>query len=87
MSSVLMNRARTLIIFTRPQEYAPVRVREAASHLPGISSATEEERRLASEAIEWLRGKRDEPRADSTQAEDKPKGKAATSQRRRHGDP
>ena len=56
-----MNRARALLICTRPQDYEPTRVSEAAAYLSGRSDATEDEQRLASEAVEWLRSKRDEP--------------------------
>ena len=56
-----MNRARALIIVTRPQDYLPGRLREAARYLLDRKDATEEERRLATEAIELLRAKRDEP--------------------------
>jgi hypothetical protein len=57
-----MNRVRALVICHAPQAYAPSRVREAASYLLQSSASTEEERRLASEAIEWLRSKRDAPK-------------------------
>ena len=39
---------------------APTRVRDAASYLLDSSVSTEDEKRLATEAIEWLRSKRDE---------------------------
>jgi len=52
MAYVPMNRAWTLVICTRPQDYMPVRVHEAASYLSGRSDATEEEWRLATEAID-----------------------------------
>ena len=55
-----MNRTRALIICTRPQDYAPARLREAARNLLDRRDVTEEERRLATEAIEWLRSKREE---------------------------
>ena len=66
MASVPMNRARALIICTRAPDYLPGRLREAARYLLDRKDATEEERRLATEAIEWLRSKRDETRASST---------------------
>jgi len=56
-----MNRARALIIVTRPPDYLPGRLREAARYLLDRKDATEEERRLATEAIELLRSKRDKP--------------------------
>jgi len=43
-----------------PQACAPSRVSEAVAYLLASSSATEEERRLATEAIGWLRSERDE---------------------------
>jgi len=61
MGSVPINRTRALIICTRPQDYAPARLREAARYLLDRRDATEEEKRLATEAIEWPRSKRDEP--------------------------
>ena len=67
MAYVPINRTRALIICTRPQDYAPARLREAARYLLDRRDTTEEERRLATEAIEWLRRKQDEPRAGSTQ--------------------
>ena len=60
MAYVPMNRTRALIICTRPQDYAPARLREAARYLLDRRDATEEEKRLASEAIEGLHGRRDE---------------------------
>jgi len=88
MAYVPMNRTRALIICTRPQDYAPSRLREAARCLLDRRDATEEEKRLASEAIEGLRSKREEasshgvsevqrePRAESTQPPAKPKRKS-----------
>jgi len=49
-------------------------VSEAASYLSGRSDATEEERRLVNEAIEWLRSKLDEPKPAA--GKQKQKGKA-----------
>ena len=46
----------------RPQDYAPARLREAARYLLDRRDATEEESRLATEALGWLRSKRDEPK-------------------------
>jgi len=60
MAYVPMNRARALIIVTRPQDYLPGRLREGARYLLDRKDATEEERRLATVAIEWLRNKRGE---------------------------
>ena len=68
-----MTRTGVLIICTRPQDHAPSRVSEAAAHLSGRSDATEEERRLASEAIERLQSKRDDPsRHDRAKAQHEP---------------
>jgi len=66
MAYVPMNRARALIIVTRPEDYLPGRLREAARYLLDRKDATEEERRLASEAIELLRSKREEAKQSST---------------------
>ena len=63
MAYVPMNRTRALIICTHPQDYLPARLREAARYLLDRRDTTEEERRLATEAIEGLRSKRAEPRA------------------------
>jgi hypothetical protein len=60
------NRVRALVICRAPQAYAASRVREAAAYLLGMSGAAEDERRLASEAIEWLQRKRDEPEQAAT---------------------
>jgi hypothetical protein len=57
-----LNRVRALLICRASQAYAPSRVREAASYLLQSSSSTEDEQRLATEAIEWLRSKRDAPK-------------------------
>jgi hypothetical protein len=57
-----MNR---VLICTQPQNYMPARVQEALAYLLRMSGATEDERRLASEAIEWLRSKRDEPKPEA----------------------
>jgi len=43
-----------------PQDHGSARVREAATYLLGMSGVTEDERRIASEAMAWLRSKRDE---------------------------
>jgi hypothetical protein len=51
-------------------------VRDAANYLLMSLASTEEERRLANEAIAWLRSRQDEPRAGSTQTAGKRKGKA-----------
>jgi hypothetical protein len=75
MANVPINRTRALVIVAAPQVYAPSRVRDAANYLLMSLASTEEERRQATEAIEWLRGKRDEPRAESTQPPAKPKRK------------
>jgi len=66
-----MNRARALTICTRPQDYAPARLREAAGYLLDRRDATEEERRLATEAIET----HPEPQASPTQPAARPKRK------------
>jgi hypothetical protein len=57
-----MNRARALLICARPQNYMPAPVQEAAAYLQAMSGAMEDERRPASEAIAWLRSKRDASR-------------------------
>jgi len=57
MAYVPINRTRALIICTRPQDYLPARLREAARYLLDRRDATEEEKRLATEAIELLRSK------------------------------
>jgi len=62
-----MNRARALIICTRPQDCAPARPREDARYPLDRRDATEKER-LATEAIELLQSKRDEPQAASKPA-------------------
>jgi len=64
MAYVPMNRTRALIICTHPQDYLPARLREAARYLLDRRDATEEERRLAGEAIDLLRSKRGEPSPD-----------------------
>ena len=56
MAYVPIKRTRALIICTRPQDYAPARLREAARYLLDRRNATEE-RRPATEAIEGLRSK------------------------------
>ena len=60
VGSIPINRTRALVICHAPAAYAPTRVREAASYLLQ-SSRTEDEQRVATEAIEWLRSKRDKP--------------------------
>ena len=65
MAYVPMNRTRALIICTRPQDYAPARLREAARCLLDRRDAADEEKRLASEAIEGLRSKRGEVHDDN----------------------
>ena len=47
MAYVPINRARALIIRTRPQDYAPTRVYAAASYLETLANATAEELGLA----------------------------------------
>jgi len=88
MAYVPINRARALIICTRPQDYMPARLREAARYLLDRRDATGEERRLATEAIELLRSRREEqsrhdgavsspePPAESTQPAAKQKRKS-----------
>ena len=61
-----------MIICTRPQDYLPGRLQEAARYLLDRRETTEEERRLATEAIEWLRAKRGEPRDEPKSDEPKP---------------
>ena len=81
-----MNQARALIICTPPKNHEPAPMHEAAVYLSGRSDATKDEQRLASEAMEWLRGKRDEPQAGSMQAAIKQmrKWSGVASQRHRH---
>ena len=62
MDSVPSNGARALIICTRPRNYAPARLRDAARYLLDRRDATEKEQRLASDAIECSPSKRDEPK-------------------------
>jgi len=76
MAYVPMNRTRALIICTRPQDYAPARLREAARYLLDRRDATEEERRLATDAIERLRSKRDEKPVPNTEPVSVPKPSA-----------
>ena len=62
MAYVPMNRVRALVIVHEPRAYTPSRVQEAAAYLLQSPSATDEESRLANDAIAWLRSKRDEPK-------------------------
>ena len=43
------------MICTLPQNYAPAKVREAATYLLASSGATENDKHLANQTIEWLR--------------------------------
>jgi hypothetical protein len=52
MPSVPMNRARALLICTRPTDYGTWRVREAAEHLLARANASDEDKQLASQALE-----------------------------------
>jgi hypothetical protein len=74
MAYVLMTRTRVLVIVHARQAYAPSRVRDAAVYLLQSSASTEDEQRLANEAREWLRRRRDEP--TQTPVEQKRKGTA-----------
>jgi hypothetical protein len=47
-----MTRARSLLICTRPADYGAWRVREAAEHLLAQPNVSEEDKRLASDALE-----------------------------------
>jgi hypothetical protein len=47
-----MNRARSLLICTRPTDYGTRRAREAAEHLLPQPDVSEEDKRLASQALE-----------------------------------
>ena len=58
--SAPMNRARALIICTRPQDYAPTRVYAAASYLETQVNATAEELGLAKMAHLFLQQARRE---------------------------
>jgi len=62
MGSVPMNRSRAGLICEAPQDHRAARVREAATYLLGMPAVTEDERRIANEALEWLRSKRDAPK-------------------------
>jgi len=42
------------MICTVPQNYAPAKVREAATYLLETSGATDDDKRLANQAIQWL---------------------------------
>jgi hypothetical protein len=85
MAYVPMNRARALIIVTRPQDYLPARLPEAARYLFDRKDTTEEERRPATEAIEWLRAKRDTGSVtrDDQSETDEPKPPPARQTRKR----
>ena len=89
MAYVPMNRTRALIICTRPQDYAPARLREAARYLLDRRDTTEEEQRLATEALEGLRSKRDEAtsREETTSSNDiaTPGRQQPTAKRKRKG--
>jgi len=62
MPSVPMNRARALIICTRPQDYAPSRVHAAAWYLESLENATAEDLELAKQAhLFLLKAKRELP--------------------------
>ena len=74
---------RVLIICTRPQDYAPARLREAARYLLDRRDATDEERRLASDGIEWLRSKRDEKSPPISAEVSEPKSAPAKQKRKR----
>jgi hypothetical protein len=52
MPRVLMNRARALLVCTRPADYWTWRVRESAEHLLAQPNVSEEEKRLASDVLE-----------------------------------
>jgi len=82
MAYVPMNRARAPIICTRPPDYLPARLREAAPYLLDRKDATEEERRLATEAIELLRSKRGEKPAPETEQVSEPKPAPARQRRK-----
>jgi hypothetical protein len=49
-----MNRARALLICTRPTDYSTWRVREAAEHLLAQPNVSEEDRQLASDALKKI---------------------------------
>jgi len=78
-----MNRTRALIICMRPQDYAPARLREAARYLLDGRDTTEEERHLATEAVEWLRSKRDEKSPPTSAEVSEPKSAPAKQKRKR----
>jgi len=83
MAYVPMNRTRALIICTHPQDYLPGRLREAARYLLDRKDATDEERRLATEAIELLRAKRGETPAPETEQVPEPTRPPARQTRKR----
>jgi len=83
MAYVPMNRVRALVIVHEPRAYAPSRVQEAAAYLLQSPSATEEESRLATDAIAWLRSKRDEKPPLKTEQVSEPKPAAARQTRKR----
>jgi len=83
MAYVPMNRTRALIICTRPQDYTSARLREAARYLLDRRDATEEEKRLATEAIEGLRSKRDEKSPPISAEVSEPKSTPAKQKRKR----
>jgi len=60
MAYVPMNRARALIICTRPQDYAPTRVYAAASYLETLANATTEDLDVAKMAHLFLQQARRE---------------------------
>jgi len=74
----------------RPQDDALARLGEAARYLLDRRNTTEEERSLATAAIEWLRSKRDGPKKVSTQhrvSSSPPAGKRKRKLCRRSGQP
>jgi len=72
------------------QQQMKLELREAARHLLDRRDTTEDERRLATKAIEWLRSKRDEPQKASTQHRvfsSPPAGRRKSKLYRRSGQP
>jgi hypothetical protein len=58
-----MNRTRALVSCTRPGDCVPTRVRQAAKHLLAQGDVSEEEKQLATKALEGLRSPTEETRS------------------------
>ena len=75
MAYVPMNRVRALVIVHESQAYAPTRVRDATSYLLSSSASTEDEKRFATDALEWLRSKQSRASPTMGQRPSKNRGK------------